>query len=243
MSTLFISDIHLSTQNSATTASFMHFLRTRALSAQALYILGDLFEAWIGDDDHNQLHHKISVALQILSQRCIPCYFIHGNRDFLLGKRYARTCGMTLLSAPLVMQLDGLSIVILHGDTLCTDDSEYQHFRRLVHQRWRQQLFLSLPLPLRLRIANRMRANSLYVNTIKTSNIMDVNTQAVMKLMAHTGAKVMIHGHTHLPAIHSLPGACRRVVLGAWHSHGSVIEVTATSVKLCEFSVKTTDYS
>ncbi|AGJ61422.1 UDP-2,3-diacylglucosamine hydrolase [Candidatus Moranella endobia PCVAL] len=243
MSTLFISDIHLCAQNSATTASFLHFLRTRALDAQALYILGDLFETWIGDDDPNPLHHEISVALQILGQRCIPCYFIHGNRDFLLGKRYAITCGMTLLSAPQVMQLDGLSVVILHGDTLCTDDSEYQNFRRLVHQRWRQRLFLSLPLPLRLRIANRMRAKSLHVNAIKTYDIMDVNTQAVMTLMAHTGAKVMIHGHTHLPAIHRLPGARCRVVLGAWHRHGSVIEVTATSVKLCEFSVKTTDYS
>ncbi|MGL9774300.1 MAG: UDP-2,3-diacylglucosamine diphosphatase [Sodalis sp. (in: enterobacteria)] len=233
MSTLFVADIHLCAQEPAITAGFLHFLRARA--AQALYILGDLFEVWIGDDDPNPLHHEIAVALQALTQRGIPCYFIHGNRDFLLGKRYAAACGMTLLPAQRVMQLDGLRVVILHGDTLCTDDNDYQRFRRRVHQRWLQRLFLSLPLRRRLRIADRMRANSLRANAGKTADIMDVNAQAVMTVMDDTGATVMIHGHTHRPAIHQLPGERRRAVLGAWHHQGSAIEVSNSGVVLHEF--------
>lgn len=235
MSTLFVADIHLCAQEPAITAGFLHFLRTRARAAQALYILGDLFEVWIGDDDPNPLHHEIAMALQALTQSGIPCYFIHGNRDFLLGKRYAAACGMTLLPAQRVMQLDGLRVVILHGDTLCTDDNDYQRFRRRVHQRWLQRLFLSLPLRLRLRIADRMRANSLRANAGKTADIMDVNARAVMAVMEDTGATVMIHGHTHRPAIHQLPGERRRAVLGAWHHQGSAIEVSTRGVMLHEF--------
>ncbi|MBT9432558.1 UDP-2,3-diacylglucosamine diphosphatase [Candidatus Sodalis endolongispinus] len=236
MSTLFVADIHLCAQEPAITAGFLHFLRTRAIAAQALYILGDLFEVWIGDDDPNPLHHEIAMALQALTRRGIPCYFIHGNRDFLLGKRYAAACGMTLLPAQRVMQLDGLRVVILHGDTLCTDDNDYQRFRRRVHQRWLQRLFLSLPLRLRLRIADRMRANSQRANADKTADIMDVNAQTVMAVMEDTGATVMIHGHTHRPAIHQLPGERRRSVLGAWHHQGSAIEVSTSGVMLHEFA-------
>ncbi|WMQ73911.1 MAG: UDP-2,3-diacylglucosamine hydrolase [Sodalis sp.] len=235
MSILFVADIHLCAQEPTITAGFLHFLRTRAVAAQALYILGDLFEVWIGDDDPNPLHHEIAITLRALGQRGIPCYFIHGNRDFLLGQRYSSACGMTLLPAQQVMQLDGLRVVILHGDTLCTDDRDYQRFRCRVQQRWLQRLFLSLPLRLRLRIADRMRANSLRANAGKIDDIMDVNTQAVMTALAHTGATVMIHGHTHRPAIHELPGERRRAVLGAWHSQGSAIEVTANGVMLHEF--------
>lgn len=235
MSTLFVADIHLCAQEPAITAGFVHFLRTRAIAAQALYILGDLFEVWIGDDDPNPLHREIAVALQALGQRGIPCYFIHGNRDFLLGKRYAAACGVTLLLAQQVMQLDGLRVVILHGDTLCTDDSDYQRFHRRMHQRWLQRLFLSLPLRLRLHIADRMRANSLRANAGKTADIMDVNAPAVMAVMEHTGATVMIHGHTHRPAIYLLPEDRRRAVLGAWHRQGSAIEVSARGVTLHEF--------
>lgn len=235
MLNMFVADIHLCAQEPAITAGFLHFLRTRAISAQALYILGDLFEVWIGDDDPNPLHHKIANALQALSQRGIPCYFIHGNRDFLLGQRYTKICSMTPLSILQVMQLNGLRIVILHGDTLCIDDNDYQRFRRQVQKRWLQRLFLSLPLTLRLHIADRIRTNSVRVNAGKTTEIMDVNAQAVMAMMVHTGATVMIHGHTHRPAIHILPGNRRRVVLGAWHRQGSAVEVTAKGIMLHEF--------
>ncbi|MGL9769360.1 MAG: UDP-2,3-diacylglucosamine diphosphatase [Sodalis sp. (in: enterobacteria)] len=236
MSTLFVSDIHLCAQEPTITAGFLHFLRARARTAQALYILGDLFEVWIGDDDPNPLHHEIAMALQTLTQCGIPCYFIHGNRDFLLGSRHANACGMTLLPAQKVMELDGLRVVILHGDTLCTDDNEYQRFRSRVHQRWLKCLFLSLPLRLRLHIAHRMRINSLRANVGKTANIMDVNVQTVMAVMDATGATVMIHGHTHRPAIHQLPEERWRVVLGAWYHQGSAIEVSNSSVTLHDFS-------
>lgn len=236
MSTLFVSDIHLCAQEPAITAGFLHFLRTRVIFAHALYILGDLFEIWIGDDDPNPLHHEIAVALQGVSKRGIPCYFIHGNRDFLLGKRYAAACGIRLLPAQQVMQINGLRIVILHGDTLCTDDSNYQRFRFRVHQYWLQRLFLSLPLRLRLHIAERIRTNTLRANLWKTATIMDLNTQAVMTLLAHTGATVIIHGHTHRPAIHLLSGKRCRAVLGAWGHQGSAIYVTGKDVTLHEFS-------
>ncbi|MGP4123504.1 MAG: UDP-2,3-diacylglucosamine diphosphatase [Sodalis sp. (in: enterobacteria)] len=235
MSTWFVADIHLCAQEPAITAGFLHFLRTRVIAAQALYILGDLFEVWIGDDDPNPLYHEIALALQALYQRGISCYFIQGNRDFLLGQRYARACGMTLLPVQQVMQLDGLRIVILHGDTLCTKDGDYQRFRRLVNQRWLQRLFLSQPLRFRLGIADRMRANSLRANAEKVDDIIDVNAQAVMTVLAQTGATVMIHGHTHRLAIHVLPGDRYRAVLGAWHQQGSAIEVTAQGITLHEF--------
>lgn len=235
MSTLFVSDVHLCLQKPAITAGFLRFLRTRALTSQALYILGDLFEVWIGDDDLNPLHHEIALALQILSQHGIPCYFIHGNRDFLLGQRYAKDCRMTLLPAQQVIVLNGIRVVILHGDTLCTDDSKYQRFRCRLHQRWLQKLFLSLPMRLRLSIANRMRINSQHTNIRKITDVMDVNAHAVMTVMTHTDATVMIHGHTHRPAIHLLPGNRCRAVLGAWYCQGSAIEFTSKGVTLHKF--------
>ncbi|UDG79646.1 UDP-2,3-diacylglucosamine diphosphatase [Candidatus Steffania adelgidicola] len=237
MSSLFVADIHLCAQEPEITATFLRFLRTQALSAQSLYILGDLFEVWIGDDDPNPLHNKIAIALQSLNHRGISCYFVHGNRDFLLGKRYAAACGMTLLPTQQVMNLNGFRILILHGDTLCTDDIEYQDFRYWVHQRWLQQLFLSLPLQLRLGIADRMRAKSLRANAGKSADIMDVNTYLVMEMMEHSGATIMIHGHTHRPEIHKLSGERQRAVLGAWHRRGSAIQVSIRGITPHEFPV------
>ncbi|CUX95860.1 UDP-2,3-diacylglucosamine hydrolase [Candidatus Gullanella endobia] len=235
MSTLFVADIHLCEQEPVITAGFMHFLRTRAIAAKALYILGDLFEVWIGDDDPSPLHHEIAISLKTLTERGISCYFIHGNRDFLLGKHYAATCGITLLPTQRVVQLEGLRIVILHGDILCTVDESYQRFRRQVHQRWLQQLFLTLPLWLRLYIVHRMRINSLRINTSKTADTMDVNAKSVIAVMDNARATVMIHGHTHRPAIHQLPGKRLRAVLGAWYNQGSVIEVSTSGIILHKF--------
>lgn len=234
---LFVADIHLCQQESAITTGFIHFLHTRALKADALYILGDLFEVWIGDDDPNPLYQDIALALKVLNQRGIPCYFINGNRDFLLSSRYATACAMTLLPEQQVLQLDRQRVVILHGDVLCTDDKAYQSFRRMVHQRWLKQLFLYLPLSLRLLIADRIRANSQRANVGKTDNIMDVNQQAVMAVMTYTGASVMIHGHTHQPAIHTMDmDNCHyRAVLGSWHQQGSAIKIDAAGVTLVEF--------
>ncbi|ORM73397.1 UDP-2,3-diacylglucosamine diphosphatase [Pantoea wallisii] len=233
--TLFIADLHLCQEEPAITAGFLHFLQGEAQQCDALYILGDLFEAWIGDDDPNPLHQQIAAALRALP---VPKYFIHGNRDFLLGKRFARASGMTLLPEEQVLTLYGQRVLIMHGDTLCTDDTGYQRFRAKVHQRWLQRLFLALPLRVRMRIAARMRADSKQANQHKSLSIMDVNQQAVEAAMTRQQTPVLIHGHTHRPAIHhfSLHGsAAQRAVLGAWHENGSMVQVDAGGVSLIEF--------
>ncbi|WP_276850918.1 UDP-2,3-diacylglucosamine diphosphatase [Enterobacter oligotrophicus] len=238
MATLFIADLHLQTEEPAITAGFLRFLRGEAKSADALYILGDLFEAWIGDDDPNPLHREIATAIKALVNSGIPCYFIHGNRDFLLGKRYARESGMTLLPEEQMLDLYGRKVLIMHGDTLCTDDTGYLAFRAKVHTPWIQKLFLALPLFIRSRIATRMRAGSKAANSSKSMTIMDVNPQAVVNVMEKHRVQWLIHGHTHRPDVHSLIAngePAHRVVLGAWHSEGSMVKVTQEGVELIAF--------
>lgn len=235
---LFIADLHLCKEEPAITAGFLAFLRRDALKAEALYILGDLFEAWIGDDDPEPLHAEIAAALRELQQQNIPCYFIHGNRDFLIGRRFAAASGMTLLPEEQVVTLYNKQILIMHGDTLCTDDEGYQRFRRKVQQRWLQKLFLALPLFVRQRIAVKMRAGSKEANSSKASAIMDVNAQAVKETMACQRVNTLIHGHTHRPAVHQLEVnglPAKRLVLGAWHTEGSMILVSEHETTLISF--------
>jgi len=238
VATLFIADLHLQTEEPAITAGFLRFLQGEARHADALYILGDLFEAWIGDDDPNPLHREIAIAIKALVDSGVPCFFVHGNRDFLLGKRYARDCGMTLLAEETVLDLYGRNILIMHGDTLCTDDTGYLAFRAKVHTPWIQTLFLALPLFIRSRIAAKMRAGSKAANSSKSMTIMDVNPQAVVSVMAKHQVQWLIHGHTHRPYMHDLTvndKPAHRVVLGAWHTEGSMIKVTPEGVELIAF--------
>ena len=238
MATLFIADLHLQTEEPAITAGFLRFLQGEARHADALYILGDLFEAWIGDDDPNPLHREIAIAIKALVDSGVPCFFVHGNRDFLLGKRYARDCGMTLLAEETVLDLYGRNILIMHGDTLCTDDTGYLAFRAKVHNPWIQTLFLALPLFIRSRIAAKMRAGSKAANSSKSMTIMDVNPQAVASVMAKHQVQWLIHGHTHRLYMHDLTvndKPAHRVVLGAWHTEGSMIKVTPDGVELIAF--------
>ncbi|KUQ07276.1 UDP-2,3-diacylglucosamine hydrolase [Enterobacter roggenkampii] len=238
MATLFIADLHLQTEEPAITAGFLRFLRGEAKSADALYILGDLFEAWIGDDDPNPLHREMAAAIHALVDSGVPCYFIHGNRDFLIGKRYARESGMTLLPEEQVLDLYGRKVLIVHGDTLCTDDTGYLAFRAKVHTPWIQKVFLALPLFIRNRIAARMRAGSKAANSSKSMTIMDVNPQAVVRVMEKHDVQWLIHGHTHRPDVHSLIAngqPAHRVVLGAWHAEGSMVKVTPEGVELIAF--------
>ena len=209
MATLFIADLHLQTEEPAITAGFLRFLRGEAKNADALYILGDLFEAWIGDDDPNPLHREMAAAIKTLVDSGVPCYFIHGNRDFLIGQRYARESGMTLLPEEQVLNLYGRNILII-----------------------------ALPLFIRNRIAARMRAGSKAANSSKSMTIMDVNPQAVVKVMEKHRVQWLIHGHTHRPDVHSLIAngePAHRVVLGAWHSEGSMVKVTPEGVELIAF--------
>lgn len=238
MATLFIADLHLHTEEPAITAGFLHFLGGVAREADALYILGDLFEAWIGDDDPNPLHQRVAAAIRALVDSGVPCYFIHGNRDFLLGKRFARESGMQLLPQEKVLELYGRKVLIMHGDTLCTDDAGYQAFRAKVHQPWLQTLFLALPLFIRHRVAAKMRADSRAANSSKSLAIMDVNQQAVIEAMEKHRVQWLIHGHTHRPAVHQLTAneaPAFRAVLGAWHSEGSMIRVSESDVELVQF--------
>lgn len=238
MATLFIADLHLHTEEPAITAGFLHFLDGVAREADALYILGDLFEAWIGDDDPNPLHQRVAGAIRALVDSGVPCYFIHGNRDFLLGKRFARESGMQLLPQEKVLNLYGRNMLIMHGDTLCTDDAGYQAFRAKVHQPWLQTLFLALPLFIRHRVAAKMRAGSRAANSSKSLAIMDVNQQAVIEAMEKHRVQWLIHGHTHRPAVHQLTAndaPAWRAVLGAWHSEGSMIRVSESDVELVQF--------
>ncbi len=236
--TLFIADLHLCAEEPAITAGFLAFLQREARQAEALYILGDLFEAWIGDDDPNPLHAEVAAALRELKPLNIPCYFIHGNRDFLLGKRFAAASGMTILPEEQVLELYGKRILIMHGDTLCIDDEGYQRFRNKVHQPWLQKLFLLLPLFIRQRIAVKMRAGSRKANSSKDVAIMDVNAVAVQETMAHHQVPYLIHGHTHRPAVHQLiinDQPAERIVLGAWHTQGSMIRVSENEIQLISF--------
>lgn len=238
MATLFIADLHLQTEEPAITAGFLRFLAGTAREADALYILGDLFEAWIGDDDPNPLHQQIAQAIKAVVDSGVPCYFIHGNRDFLLGQRFAQACGMQLLPQEQVLSLYGRNVLIMHGDTLCTDDAGYQAFRAKVHQPWLQKLFLTLPLFIRRRIAAKMRAGSKAANSSKSLSIMDVNQHAVVEAMEKHQVQWLIHGHTHRPAVHELTAnnaPAYRAVLGAWHSEGSMVRVSDSDVELIHF--------
>ena len=238
MATLFIAYLHLQTEEPAITAGFLHFLHGVARKADALYILGDLFEAWIGDDDPTPLHREIATAIKAVVDSGVPCYFIHGNRDFLLGKRFARESGMQLLPEEQLLDLYGRKVLIMHGDTLCTDDAGYLAFRAKVHKPWLQTLFLALPLFIRQRIAAKMRASSKAANTHKSVAIMDVNPDAVAATMGKHHVQCLIHGHTHRPDVHELlvdGKPAIRVVLGAWHTQGSMVRVTAEDVELSHF--------
>jgi len=242
MSTLFVSDLHLDPARPAITDLFLGFLRDQARQAEALYILGDLFEAWIGDDAPGETGDAVAAGLRAVSDAGVPVYFMHGNRDFLLGAEYARRCGMRLLPDPTVVSLHGRPALLMHGDLLCTDDTAYQAFRTQTRTpEWRQR-FLAQPVTARLAFANQARAASLARQQQMKSGdragfetITDVAPATVQATLARYGVDLLIHGHTHRPAIHALEvdgRACQRVVLGDWYEHGSVLRVDAAGLRL-----------
>lgn len=236
MPLLFIADLHLSIEEPAMTAGFLHFLRTEASQAEALYILGDLFEVWVGDDDPAPLHQTVAQALYQLHQQGVKLYFSHGNRDFLLGTAFAKRSRLTLLPTECLIDLYGKKALIMHGDTLCSDDHTYLRYRRWVHNPWIQWLFLHLPLSLRLAIARCLRRQSSASHQYKTESIMDVNADTVACRLQHYGVNLLIHGHTHRPAIHHLAlqgQAAQRIVLGDWQrDQGSMLKVTPQGEEL-----------
>jgi len=226
MTALFISDLHLHADRPSGIAQFLRFLETEAAEASALYILGDLFEAWIGDDDTDPTHAEVIAALAALSRADVPCYFMHGNRDFLVGSRFAAETGCRLLDEWHVATVGGERVLLTHGDLLCTDDTPYLALRALVREpRW-QQDFLSKPIDERRAIAAGLRQRSRTETAAKPAEIMDVNETAVVAAMREHGVELLLHGHTHRPGIHQLAidgKPATRIVLGAWHEQGSVV--------------------
>ena len=191
-----------------------------------MFILGDLFESWIGDDDHSHLSDIVALGLKQLSDSGTELGFLHGNRDFLLGKNYAQRCGMALLSDPSLIRIGEQSVLLCHGDTLCTDDHAYQAYRKKVRKQDWQEEFLNKPLAERVEFAHQARARSAAHTAAASEAIMDVNSTAVVSMMQSRAVKLLIHGHTHRPAIHELSidsEPARRIVLGAWYEQGSVL--------------------
>ncbi len=218
--TLFISDLHLSPERPATVQLFLSFLDGRARRAQRLYILGDLFDAWIGDDDDTPPYPEIRAALRALSDSGTACAIMHGNRDFLIGRAFCRDTGCTLLSDPTLLELDGQPVLLMHGDLLCTDDLAYQRFRRRIRNPLVTRLFLWKSLASRRQVAEDYRRKSGAATAGKSAEIMDVNAETVADYLRRFHAERLVHGHTHRPGDHELvvdSKGAHRLVLAEWH--------------------------
>lgn len=224
---LFISDLHLDPAQPEIARQFLDFLDGEARRADELYILGDLFEVWLGDDDPDPAVRTIVEALRRLTDAGVRCSFIHGNRDFLVGERFARETGCRLLADGTVTDVLGERVLLMHGDVLCTDDHSYQRLRRILRNPVVLWLVRHLSLAQRRRLAQRLRAGSrMHVGTT-APEIMDVNADAVAATMRAAGVRTLVHGHTHRPAVHSLDldgTPARRIVLGDWYAQGSVLD-------------------
>ncbi len=226
MTTLFISDLHLDLSRPKVIDAFKQFLTEEASSADALYILGDFFEAWIGDDDRSDLNTDISNALKQLVDSGTPVYLMHGNRDFLIGEDFCQQSGCQLITDPVVVNLYGQKTLLMHGDSLCTDDVSYMEFRMQCRSQAWQSAVLAKPLEERRLLAQQLRANSREAMSNKAEDIMDVNQQAVADILKQYDTDLLIHGHTHRPDIHSLSiedKTATRIVLGDWESYGWVL--------------------
>ncbi|HVI58505.1 MAG TPA: UDP-2,3-diacylglucosamine diphosphatase [Luteimonas sp.] len=234
MATLFISDLHLDPARPEITRLFGAFVDGEARGADALYILGDLFEAWVGDDDPSETGAFVAERLKGLADSGVPVGFMHGNRDFLVGAGYARRAGMALLADPTRIDLYGRPVLLMHGDTLCTDDLAYQQFRAQTRDPAWQRQFLAQPLEARLAFAQQARAASqARQGELREAGTMeaitDVAPAAVDAAFAAHDVDTIIHGHTHRPAVHALEVDGRpreRIVLGDWYEQGSVLRAT-----------------
>lgn len=235
--TYFIADLHLSESRPDISAAFYHFLDTHVLNQNidALYILGDFFEVWVGDDYVTPLSKEVAARLKQISDNATPVYFIHGNRDFIIRDKYAKQAGITLLPEQTVINLYGTPTVVLHGDEMCTQDTEYQNFRKKARGWWWPRLMLALPLWYRRSVAKKAREKSKQNQAGKSLEILDVTQEAVLDVFAKHQVKNMIHGHTHRPNVHHYKEQgteLTRTVLGDWYTQGSYLVVTPDSQKL-----------
>ncbi|WP_100639585.1 UDP-2,3-diacylglucosamine diphosphatase [Marinobacter salexigens] len=219
MTTLFISDLHLEESRPDITGAFLGFLKEKAPGAESLYILGDFFEAWIGDDERTPLQDQAATALRALSDSGTRIFLMHGNRDFLIGEDFCARSGATLLDDPTLIDLYGTPALLMHGDSLCTADVEYQKFRAKMRDPQMQKMILARPLDDRQQMARQLREMSMSTNRGKAEEIMDVTPEEVVRVMEAQDVPLLIHGHTHRPAEHNLEvngKPAKRIVLGDW---------------------------
>lgn len=227
MSTLFISDLHLSNDQPHLTQLFLQFLATKAMQADALYILGDFFEMWIGDDEQTELQIQIEKVLKKLTLSGVKVYLMHGNRDFMLGNKFCEKSGCQLIPDPYVIQLYGQQVLLLHGDSLCSKDFLHMYFRSFTRNKITRALFLALPLAIRKKIANFLRSKSKQHIKNITEEIMDVDFDTTKQQFEKHRLQLMIHGHTHKPGIQLFSNTTQtmeRIVLSDWHEQGNYLE-------------------
>jgi len=237
MKSLFISDLHLSPDQPELIRLATDFV-AQQVNVDAFYIVGDIFNTWLGDDLVPTEFDPFIQALQNLHQQGSKIYLMVGNRDFMLGKDFARRVGGTLLEDPVMIDVYGHKILLMHGDSLCTDDVSYQRYRKVVRNRWLQKLFLAMPLTVRQGISDKIKAKSKQQKQNKQAQIMDVNPAAVRQVMQQYNANLLLHGHTHRPAIHTLQSLQNisnyRIVLGDWQPDASYIEITPEKIRLVD---------
>lgn len=231
MTALFVSDLHLSDTTPKLNRAFSRFLQLQAAHVDQLFILGDLFETWLGDDDPSVVATDISLALRQLSDSGVQLFVMRGNRDFLLGARFAEKTGAILLNDPSCLEIEGHEILLVHGDSLCSDDIRYQRYRKKIQHPISTTLLRLSPLCFRQWLARGLRSKSSRDNSQKHSYIMDVNADAVTAACQRHDVKLMIHGHTHRPAVHT-DAKYSRYVLGDWGEQLWYIKVTATEIAL-----------
>jgi len=239
LSTLFISDLHLTEERPEANERFIALLEDQGRAADALYILGDFFEYWIGDDDLGEpFNAVIAGLLKDLTRRGVPVYLMHGNRDFLIGKAFCAATGASLLQDPTVAEIGGVKTLLVHGDTLCTDDVEYQAWRRKARDPAFQAAFLAKSLAERRQAVGQMREKSRQVVQEKTAEIMDVNDDAVLQAMRSHGVLRLIHGHTHRPGRHAVDvdgQRGERWVLPDWYGRGGYVQVDRDGPRLVRY--------
>lgn len=228
-----MSDLHLDPAHPKSLAFFLKFLQTQQQSMTALYILGDFFEVWVGDDAITTWHQPIIRALRELTQQGIPVFFMPGNRDFFVGKKFLEQTGMQLLPDPYFCEMNGVQTLLMHGDLLCTDDHRYQRFRRFIRRPWMKKCFLSLPLAWRTRLADKARNKSQRHTRTVTPEIMDINRDTVNRYITQFNVQRLIHGHTHRPIIENVTTRAlhpyQRVVLGDWYKSASILSLADKS--------------
>ncbi|MDH4568353.1 UDP-2,3-diacylglucosamine diphosphatase [Pseudomonas sp. BN414] len=237
---LLISDLHLEEERPDITRAFLHFLQTRAPQAEALYILGDFFEAWIGDDAMTPFQRSIAQALRKLADSGTRIFLMHGNRDFMIGGTFCREAGCTLLKDPSLVQMNGEAVLLMHGDSLCTQDEAYMRLRRWLRNPVSLFILRNLPLATRHKLARKLRKESRMQTRQKAVEITDVTPKEIPRMLRQFGARTLIHGHTHRPGTHELEldgQPARRIVLGDWDRQGWALQVDERGFQQAPFNL------